>query len=201
MIKILLTLFTTLLLNANSPFVESVSIQVEASADDGREVSNTTNNIISTSAPINDYSTTTTRWGGARFLSVAIPRSAQIISATIVATDTTGGRVIDVTIFAQAADNPSAFNTTSADLSGRARSTASVEWDVASTANGEETSPSIVSVIRETVNRSGYVSGNAIAIILQINANNTCFSRSFDGNPTKALKLNVTFRRKVISLF
>ena len=199
--NILLTLFLLLALNAYSPFIESVSIQVEASADDGREVSNTANNIVATSAPILDYPTTTGRWGGARFLNVAIPRSAQIISATVVATDTTGGRVIDVTIFAQAADNPATFNTTAADLSGRARSTASVEWDVASTANGEETSPSIVSVIQETVDRSGYVSGNAIAIILQLNANNTSFSRSFDGNPTKAFKLNVTFRRKIISLF
>lgn len=199
--KILLTLFTLLLLSVNSPFIESVSIQVEASADDGRELSNTANNIISTSAPLNDYPTTTGRWGGARFLSVAIPRSAQIISATIVANDTTGGRVIDVTIFAQAADNPSAFNTTAADLSGRARSTASVEWDVASTANGEETSPSIVTIIQETVNRPGYAINNAIAIILQMNANNTCFSRSFDGNPTKALKLDISFRRKLISLF
>lgn len=172
----------------------AVEYQVDASADDAiQQVSNAVSITIAVS-PLAHYTSNNARWGGIRFLNIQIPRGATIVSAAIVINDTTaGGTVIDATIFGEAADDPSTFTTTSSDISNRTRTSASVEWDVASTTTGEITSPSITTVIQEIVNRAGFVAGNDMAIIIQINANNTALVRSFNGNPTKAAKLQVSY--------
>lgn len=172
----------------------AVEYQVDASADDAiQQVSNAVSITIAVS-PLAHYTSNNARWGGIRFLNVQIPRGATIVSAVIVVNDTTGGgAVIDATIFGEAADDPSTFTTAASNISSRTRTSASVEWDVASTTTGEITSPSIVTVIQEIVNRAGFVAGNDMAIIIQINANNTALTRSFNGNPTKAAKLQVSY--------
>jgi len=184
------------------PVEQTVNMEVNASSDDATQ-SNTGAVVITNSnaAPLRN-TTGLTMWGGARFLNVQIPRGAIITSATITATDTVGGAVIDATIFMQDADNPSTFTTTTNDISNRTRTTASTEWDVASSTNGNNISPSIKSQVQTAVKRDGWNSGNAMVVILQLNTGNTAFSRSFDGNPTKAVKLNVTFtRRRSIIIF
>lgn len=181
-------------------FANTVTIQVEASEDDATENAAGTVGITQANAPLANISGQ--EWGGARFLSAAIPRGAKILSATLTVQDTIGTRVINATVYCQAADNGAAFTTTTNDISARTRTTASVEWDVASTGTSGEISPSFAAALQEVVNRDGWASGNAVVIIVDILTGSTCVTRSFNVNPTKAATLNVIYtRRRVWSIF
>ncbi len=196
-------LFLVFILFHGAAAQSTFTTEVDASADDARETSAGVVNITNANgATLTQKSVAD--WGGARFLNIAIPRGAKIVSAMIVAYDTVGALVIDATIFAEASDNATTFTTATNNISSRTRTSASIEWDVANTTSGQNTSPDISTIVQEVVNRSGFTIGNAFAIIMRINTNNTCNSRPFDGNPTKALKLNVTWsvpRRTKILIF
>lgn len=184
------------------PFAETVSIQVEAGSDDGSELAVGTVNITNAgTAPFQQYPTSNGRWGAARFLATGIPRGALILTTTVTVWDTVGSLVLDGTVFFQAADDAATITTTTNDISNRSRTTASVEWDVASTTSGSQVSPDVSVPLQEVVNRSGFSETSDVAVIIQLNANNTVRSRTFDGNPTKAAKLDVTYRRKFIGIW
>lgn len=184
------------------PFAETVSIQVEAGSDDGSELASGAVNITNGgTAPFQQYPTTNGRWGAARFLAPGIPRGALILTATVTVWDTVGTSVLDATIFFQAVDDAATITTTTNDISSRGRTTASVAWDVASTTAGSQVSPDVSAPLQEVINRSGFAESNDIAVIIQIDANNTVRSRTFDGNPTKAAKLDITYRRKFIGIW
>jgi RHS repeat-associated protein len=109
---------------------------------------------------------------GLRFANVNLPQGAVISNAAIQFTvDEVNSEATMLTIQAQASDNAPTFTSTSNNISSRSRTTASVSWTPAAWSAVNESgpnqrTPNLASVIQETVSRTGWASGNAIAIII-----------------------------------
>lgn len=149
----------------------------------------------------------------ARFVSVTVPQGATISSASFIltaqATYNAGSNVIKYWASAEASDNAPALTTSgsgrtlrvSSPPSGataRPRTTAvSSAWTQTSVTANSEYSIDVTSVIQEIVNRAGWVSGNAILIIIDTHADCTQGEwqdyYSYDASTTKAPKLNITY--------
>jgi len=108
---------------------------------------------------------------GLRFTEVNLAKGTTIDSAFIYLTSHEAKATDDVanlTIFGEASDNAVTFNETDL-ITSRSYTSASIEWTV-----DEEwglwtshRTPDIKSIIQEVVNRNGWASGNAIALILE----------------------------------
>lgn len=148
----------------------------------------------------------------ARFVSVTVPQGATISSATFKmtaqATYNAGANTISYLVSAEASDNAPALTNSGAGSSlrisgettlvNRPRTTAvSAAWNQNSVTADNEYSIDVTSVIQEIVNRAGWVSGNAILIV--VDTNTTCTSGewqdyySYDGTAAKSPKLDITY--------
>ena len=102
---------------------------------------------------------------------------------------------------AEAADNPLGFSGgVERLLSNLKRTTASQVWNIGPdpwTANPPYDSPDIGAVIQEVVNRPGWAPGNALVLIYTM-SNYTQNRRiwAYDGDPTRAAKLKITYQPK-----
>ena len=149
------------------------SFSVAVSADDGYGENNTDFNNTATDVMIGsrDYgSGSKAYFPFLRFANVTIPNKAKIISAylTVTEMDDSGSGTVLTKIYGEAADNPAA-PTTRADVVGRVRTTAGVDWDITGGTWTDGTvvnSPEINTVIQEIVNRTGWVIGNALQILI-----------------------------------
>lgn len=115
---------------------------------------------------------------GVRFQNINIPKGSQIVSANIqFATKGDKDPILgNAYIFAQDADNPATFSSTSFDLTSRAKLVDSVLWvgntsptwglTAAGTAGPEQRTPAITSLVQSLVNRTNWASGNAMAMFL-----------------------------------
>lgn len=150
----------------------------------------------------------------ARFTSVTVPNAATISSATYrmtaQGTYDAGGNTVSFLVSAEASDNAPALTTDASSggslrVSGapaptvdRPRTTAvSAAWNQTAVIIDTEYSIDVTSVIQEIVNRAGWTSGNAILIIVDTNTTTTQGEwqdyYSYDGDPTKAPKLDITY--------
>jgi hypothetical protein len=173
--------------------VTTVEYQVGASADDAFEMSGTVT-LTDTSANID----ATSEYFGARFTGVAIPQGATILRARLLLVLPTGNDDPLHTIYGDDADNAAQFTTGANDISGRAATAAVVTWD--STDLGGDgasfiASPDIKAVVQEIVDRGGWASGNAMAIIVRGGATSTrdLQPTAYDAGAALAPKLVVTF--------
>lgn len=134
---------------------------------------------------------------GLRFTGLAIPRGAQITRAWIqFETDETPNVSTSLTLRGQAADNAPAFTSATRNVSSRARTTASVSWSparwaIVGEAGSAQRTPELRPVIQEIVNRGGWSSGNALAII--VTGTGERVAASFNGKPSGAALLHVEF--------
>ncbi len=134
---------------------------------------------------------------GLRFQNVTIPKGATIATAHIqFQADERHSEQTDLVLQGQAADNPPAFTSASQNVSGRARTAASVAWSPAAWNTVGEAGPAqrtseLKTVIQELVNRSGWVSGNALAIIVTGTGRRT--AESYEGLAAAAPLLHVEF--------
>jgi len=119
-----------------------------------------------------------------RFTNINVPQGATIQSATITYRaqasslfDDTSGH----TFYGQADDDPSTFTATANNISGRARTSVSVDWVVPKwTSNTDFISPDLSTIVQEIVNRSGWRSNNALVIIGQTTVGQNRVAHSFD---------------------
>ena len=145
-------------------------------------------------------------WGsGLRFTNIAIPKDATIAAAylTITAKDSLDATVVNSYISAEAADNPATFANDKAAFDTRFGTHGTrVAWDgiAAWTAETEYTSVGIKDVIQAIVNRTGWVSGNAIVIFWEDfdkrSTQSTTTLRTgytYDASTTKAVKLHIEY--------
>lgn len=107
---------------------------------------------------------------GFRFPSVTIAQGATILNAKLyfdqLANYTGTGTIANVTLYGQNVDNAAQFTTTTSDISSRARTSAFVTamdadqtpWQVP---NGTD----VAAIVQEIVNRAGWASGNAMAML------------------------------------
>jgi len=135
---------------------------------------------------------------GIRFANVTIPQGASIYNAYIQFTSKqTGSDIVNIIINGQNSNNPASFATSSGNISARPLTSASVNWMpsgwyTTDEADADQRTPDLTSVVQEIVNRSGWVSGNALAFMVS----GTGASRSayaYEGDPAKSAVLHVQY--------
>ncbi len=102
---------------------------------------------------------------------------------------------IDINIYGEAANNPAVFSTSAYNISNRNASTASVTWSPGCWEAGatglEQRTADISSIVQETVNRSGWASGNKMVFILE-NDNDTVRRQAYSYHGCNPLKRKLT---------
>lgn len=188
-----------LVTNSGSPVTSSSII---ATGMDDVEESSTGNilaNVNSTDIElVYDASTSAgTQVVGLRFVNMNIPQGAVISNAYIQFTcDEVSSGACNLTISGEDVDNSVAFTTADFNVSGRTKTTAQVNWIPAAWSTVNESginqrTPDISTVIQEIVSRSGYVSTSAISLI--INGTGSRIADSYNGSPSQAAVLHVTY--------
>jgi hypothetical protein len=134
---------------------------------------------------------------GIRFTGVTIPQGVTIVNAWVqFKVDETGSSATSVNFQGQAADNPLTFTTAANNITLRPRTVASVNWvpapwTVIGEAGPAQQTPNLASVIQEIVSRPGWVSGNALALIITGTGKRT--AESFNGDAPGAALLHVEY--------
>ena len=133
---------------------------------------------------------------GLRFPALGVPRGAIITSAWVqFEADETQSEATSVVIAGQAADSPATFSSTS-KISTRPRTAASVAWSpLPWTTVGEvgpnQRTPNLAPVVQEIVNRPGWSSGNALALVITGSGHRT--ARAVEGRAAGAALLHVEY--------
>ncbi len=132
---------------------------------------------------------------GTRFTNVTVPKDATITKAYVEFTvDETGSTYpTDLTVKAQAADNPATYSGTANDITSRTYGSASVAWSATdwTTVGQKKQTSDISALVQEVVNRTGWAPGNALA--LKFNGTGHVVADSFEGGATVAPKLHVEY--------
>ena len=133
---------------------------------------------------------------GMRWPNLTIPRGATITAAWVqFAARSADAGTTSLLFRAQAADNAPAFTTATQNISSRLRTGASVNWSpaawTAGAAGAEQRTPDLKSLVQEVVNRSGWASGNALAMIVTGSGRRAALSR--DGDRTRSPQLHVEY--------
>jgi hypothetical protein len=134
---------------------------------------------------------------GMRFTGVNIPPAASIQSAYIqFQADETGSDPTSLTIYAEAVDNATTFADATGNITNRTTTSAAVAWSpvpwtTVGQAGPDEQTSDIATVIQEIVNRPGWSSGNALAIIITGTGKRT--AESFNGVSSAAPRLHIEY--------
>jgi hypothetical protein len=131
---------------------------------------------------------------GMRFANIAIPRGATITRAWVqFTTKEVQTEATNLVIHAQAADNPGTFSFTD-KVATRARTAAQatwapLDWDLVGEAGVNQRTPDLAAVIQEVVNRPGWASGNALALVISGTGHRTAWA--FEGKAASAPLLHI----------
>jgi hypothetical protein len=144
--------------------------RVLSSGDDAEEFSSGTMSLTSSDLEmVNDGGAQTV---GLRFTGVGVPKGATILNAWIeFETDEAQSETTNLTIQGQAADDPGTFTSTSGNVSSRSRTSVSAAWSppawsTIGEAGLDQRTTNLTAIVQELVNRSGWVSGNAMVFII-----------------------------------
>lgn len=139
---------------------------------------------------------------GLRFLNVQIPNGTTVNNAYIQfrATQDEVGQT-DITIVGENSSNPSTYTSTSANITNRSETTASVNWiNIPVWTGGQDyQTVDITAIVQELVDLGSWQSGNAMAIMMKpydANCNDAECHRvavSYDGNSATAPLLHIVF--------
>ncbi|MDH3294466.1 MAG: Ig-like domain-containing protein, partial [Acidimicrobiia bacterium] len=176
---------------------QTIEVRVASSSDDAEELD--TGQISLNSS---DLELGVERRGaqtvGVRFVGLAIPDGAVIESAWIqFETDETGSDPASLVITGEAADNPATFVNTSGNLSGRATTAASVDWNpagwlIVGEAGPNQRTPELAAVVQEIIDRPGWVEGNAM--VFMVSGSGTRAAEAYNGSPTGAPLIHIEYR-------
>ena len=133
---------------------------------------------------------------GLRFTGVQVPRGAHVTSASVqFQTDEVSADSAALSIAGQAADNPGTFAGATRNISSRPRTTAAVTWTppawstVGARGDAQRT-PNLAPVAQELVNRAGWTSGNAMALVITGTGRRT--AEAFEGGAAPTLEITYT---------
>lgn len=168
----------------------TLNLQVSASSDDAIENASGSVTLTGTTMVFNNAAF----WIGYRFLSVTIPQGSTINSATLqyyVVNTSRDDNEHDV--YGQAADNAGTFTTTTNDISSRTRTTAKVTVTADAVGVGFYSVTGLAGVVQEITDRAGWVSGNALALIMDALVTPNLGPDTWDNNPAQAAKLDIDY--------
>jgi len=179
----------------NTIGVTTVDNRVAAGSDDAEE--NAAGTVSTTSGDLELVFDGSNQVVGLRFTNLAIPRNASILSAYIqFQADEVQSEATSLLIQGEATDNAATFVVVNSNISTRARITVSVSWISAAWSLAGETglnqrTTSIAPIVQEIVNRSGWESGNALAILFSGTGHRT--ARSYEGAAAAAPLLHIEY--------
>ncbi|MGZ8220901.1 MAG: hypothetical protein ACXWT0_04545, partial [Methylobacter sp.] len=188
----------TITVTVNEVVISTINVRVAGGSDDAEQ-------LVSTGAvdlASSDLELTvdgTNQTVGMRFNSIAIPKGAVIQNAYVQFTvDETPSVTETLQVWGQAADNAATFTTAANNISSRTKTAASATWNPAAwptvgAAGVDQQTPDIKAVIQEIVNRSGWTSGNSLAVIITGDGNGKRVAEAFEGAPSAAPLLHVEF--------
>ena len=132
---------------------------------------------------------------GLRFADLAIPQGAIIENAYIgLAAAATESGLMSLNLYAHATDDAKTFTTAFRNISSRPLTRARATWSPAAWQKGSARRTSdLKTVVQEVVNRPGWQSGNALAVIIKPRALPRRTAVSFDGSARRAPILYVTY--------
>ncbi|MEL6534599.1 MAG: Ig-like domain-containing protein [Bacteroidota bacterium] len=131
---------------------------------------------------------------GLYFRNLNLPQGATINSANLqFTTDETNSGTTNLTIRAHDTNAPSAFSSSTNNLSNRALTSASVNWSPGSwsSVGQKHTTPNLASVIQELVDRSGWTSSSNVALIISGTGERT--AEAYEGSSGNAALLTVNY--------
>lgn len=144
-------------------------------------------------------------WSGAvRFTNVNIPQGSTITNATLSLRPNTtwcpGGITVRFHVSTEASDNAGALTSSSGDLniSNRPRSSADAgPWTQSCINTSTLETLNVTNIVQELINRVGWVSGNAMVILIDTHADTTQVEwqayESYDTNASEAPRLDITY--------
>jgi len=164
-------------------------------------VTSSTNNDGSKYIPDGSWATYMCRIGSEvklafRILNVTVPKNSTIDSAyiRIVAMLSEYDDTFRMKVYGIDEDNTGAM---SSDPTGRAKTTATVDWDISGEFDSDTTytSPNIKSIVQEIVNRSGWSSGNAMGFIIldDGSTDEAAFLYDYENDSSKAIQLEINY--------
>jgi hypothetical protein len=177
--------------------VTSLNIRVNASNNDAEQAPNGTVSLTSTDLELVTDGTAA-QTVGLRFASVAIPQGRTIVAAWVqFQVDEATTAATNLRVDGQAANTALVFTTATNNISSRPRTTNFVNWSPAAwptvgAAGVAQRTPSLVPIIQEIVNRPGWASGNALALI--VTGTGSRVAEAFDGLPAAAPLLHVEYQ-------
>ncbi|MCH9698895.1 MAG: integrin alpha [Gammaproteobacteria bacterium] len=134
---------------------------------------------------------------GMRFNSVNIPQGSTITAAYIqFQADETDSVTTNLLIEGEATDHAQAYASFIGNISSRNRTQAAIAWTPPPwTSIGEagpnQQTPDIASIIQEVIDRPGWLSGNALGVVVTGNGQRT--AESYDGMPSAAPLLHMEY--------
>lgn len=131
---------------------------------------------------------------GVRFTDILVPQGATIQSAYIqFSARWDGSGTCSITVRVEAADNALTFATGASNISARPLAPSQTTWDppswIANESSTPERTPDLTTLVQETVNRSGWVSGNSMAFVITGSGVRTAWS--YDGSNAAAAVLHI----------
>ena len=175
----------------------TLDIPIRAGSDDAEE--NNTSRAVSLSSSDLELTTdgSTVQTVGLRFTNVTVPRGATLTNAYVqFSVDEVSTGATNLTIAAQDADTAATFTTGTGNISSRPRTaTAAVAWTPASWptvgARGpDQRTPDLAAPLNQVVQRTGWTSGNALALIITGTGRRT--ADAFEDTPAPTLHLEYT---------
>ncbi|WP_439100690.1 PilC/PilY family type IV pilus protein [Congregibacter sp.] len=135
---------------------------------------------------------------GLRFSDVAVPRNATILNAYIeLVSDEDDSGTTNMTIFAEAADNPSGYTSANGTIEDRAYASTTVPWSVSSEWEEDDVNrtPSLANLIQNNItNRAGWKAGNAMAFRIDTSTRRNRRAVSVDGDRADAPRLFIEYQ-------
>ena len=133
---------------------------------------------------------------GMRFLNITIPQGTVIKNTYIRFTvDETTSSDVTVTFYGEDIDDAVTFSNTTANISSRTKTSASVNWspDPWTSVGATHDSPDLTSITQEIVNRSGWDSGNDMVFIVTGTQTTYRTAESHNGSSSQAPLLHIEY--------
>ncbi len=136
---------------------------------------------------------------GMRFAGLAVPSNAQITNAYVQFTvDAPSSGATSLTLAGEASGNAAVFAKTTRNISARLRTDPSVavtwapvSWTARGQAGASQRTPNLAAVVQQIVDRSGWTSGNALALIATGSGKRTAIA--FNGTASAAPLLHIEY--------
>ena len=167
----------------------TLNLQVSASSDDAFENAASAMTLTGAAIPL----AAAGQWGGLRFLNVTVPNAATVNTATLqIYIASTSNDNVYLDAYGEDVDDAATFTTSAANISGRTLTTAKTTIGSSNVGAGWY-SINVTSAVQEIINRAGWASGNALAIILDALTSVDVQLRTWDHDTSLAAKLVIDY--------